>query len=983
MSERMNRGRSGVRCRRNQKRSVHGAMAVGIAAALFAPALSAATLTWDANTSTSGAQDGSGTWNTANTNWWNGAANVTWNNATPDNATFGAVSGNAGVITLGEHITVGTLRLDVPGSGLGYTLAGSGANTLTVSSIVPVTGTISTINTTLAGTGNVNIAGGGSVALTGANTYTGTTTIASGATVIVNSLGNDGETSSSLGAPTGADRTIILGSANSAGIINYVGGATSTDRNVDISNANAGSMILSNGSGKLTWTGNVSGAHSFTLGGDSDGEMRGTLNQPAGNLSKTGYSTWTIASSGTNLVGPSPFLAGGGLTLDFSNLASATNLINSTAGPSLNGVHLKVIGNATTATSQTFASTALGSSAGQSAITLVSQGPAVSLALGNLVRAGAGSTVNFTVPAGSTVTTSRSNSAMTILGGWATVGGNTWAVSAGDGTNAGAISGLTTYSSDPTAAGVDLDVPVGASTLTTNVNSVRFNNNSASMLNLDAGRYVLSGGILVTSNVGANLSTIGGSFPLSSSNGTDLIIFQNNTSAGLTISATVSNSITKSGDGLLTLTGGNGGGITTRINAGTVSVGSPTPLGGNSGTNAVIFPVGSTGTLQLTGTNTFSSSKGITVNGNGIIDVPSGATMSGANSVGGAGNLTKTGAGALVFSSTSSANAFTGALIIKQGTIRITTMGNGGVASGIGAGSADAAKLVLDGGVLQLHTSATGPATTNRLFTVGTGGGTIDNNNATAANAMSFTGWGDIALSGTNTPRTLTLKGANTGSNLLVPSLGDNGTGATSLTKEGAGTWILAGNNSYSGATTVSAGTLVVNAIQSGAGNYSVAGNATLGGEGVITLAASRFISASGTSGNLANIAPGAASAIGVLTVDGGTGVALGNFSNFLVDVGAGASDQLRVQNTLNLSSASDALTINGAADGVTNYVIATYGSLTGTFGVVNNLPPGYTLEYGTGTDSQITLAVVPEPGTIGVMALGALAGLARRRRRL
>lgn len=981
MSERINRGKSVVRHQRKQKRPVRGAMAAGVAAALFAPALSAATLTWDANTITSGAQDGSGTWNSGNTNWWNGAANVSWNNATPDNATFGAASGNAGVITLGENITVGTLRLDVPGSGLGYALAGSGANTLTVSSIVPVTGTISTINTTLAGTGNVSIAGGGSVALLGANTYTGTTTIASGATVGVNSLGNDGETASSLGAPTGANRTLILGSANSAGILNYVGAATSTDRNVDISNANAGSMILSNGSGKLTWTGNVSGAHSFTLGGDSEGELRGTLNQPAGNLSKTGYSTWTIASSGTNLVGPSPFLAGGGLTLDFSNLASATNLINSTAGPSLNGVHLKVIGNATTATSQTFASTALGSSAGQSAITLVSQGPAVSLALGSLNRAGAGSSVNFSIPAGSTVTTSRSNSATTILGGWATVGGNTWAVSAGDGTNAGAISGLTTYSSDPTAAGVDLDVPSGTSTLTANVNSIRFNNSAASTLNLDAGRYVLSGGILVTSDVGANLSTIGGSFSLSSSNGADLIIFQNNTSAGLTISATVANSITKSGDGLLTLTGGNGGGITTRINAGTLSVGSPTPLGGSSGTNAVVFPVGSTGTLQLTGTNTFSSAKGITVNGNGIIEVPSGATMSGANSVGGAGNLTKTGAGALVFSSTNSANTFTGALIIKQGTVRVTTLGNGGVASGIGAGSADPAKLVLDGGVLQLSSTATGPASSNRLFTLGSGGGTIDNNNATAANAMSFTGWGDIALSGSNTPRTLTLKGVNTGSNLLVPSLGDNGTGATSLTKDGAGAWILAGNNSYSGATTVSAGTLVVNAIHSGAGNYSVAGNATLGGDGDIALAASKFISAAGTSGNLANIAPGAASAIGVLTVDGGTGVAFGNFSNLLVDVGAGTSDQLRVQNTLNLSSASDALTINGTADGVTSYVIATYGSLVGTFGVVNNLPPGYTLDYGTGTDSQIVLSV-PEPGFAGVLMLGGLAGLARRRRR-
>ena len=30
----------------------------------------AADLTWDADTATAGAQEGSGTWNTSNTNWW-------------------------------------------------------------------------------------------------------------------------------------------------------------------------------------------------------------------------------------------------------------------------------------------------------------------------------------------------------------------------------------------------------------------------------------------------------------------------------------------------------------------------------------------------------------------------------------------------------------------------------------------------------------------------------------------------------------------------------------------------------------------------------------------------------------------------------------------------------------------------------------------------------------------------------------------------
>lgn len=960
---------------------------VAIAAALAAPSLNAATLTWDADPSVSGAQDGSGEWNTTSTNWWSvsGSNNLSWNSGTPDSAIFGASNGNAGVITLGENITANNVRLDLPGNGLGYILAPSSANTLSVASITPVTGTISAIRTTLAGSGGLTISGGGSVALAGPNTYTGATLISGGAQVSVNTLGNDGETSSSLGAPTGSNRTIILGSNNTAGILNYTGGATSVDRNIDISNANAGSQLLSNGSGKLTWTGNITGAHSFTLGGDGEGEMRGIFTQAAGNLAKTGYSNWTISSSGTNTIGPNGSFSGGSLVLDFSNLASATNLINSTSGPTFNGLHFKIVGNATTATSQTLSGISL-SGGGSSAITLVSQGPAVSLALGNITR-GFATSVNFTIPEGSAVTTSRSNGATTILGGWATYGGNTWAVSAGDSTNAGAITGLTTYSSDLATAGVDLDVPSGTNTISVAPNSIRFNNNAAARLNLGTNLAVASGGILVTSNVGANETVIGSSNALSSGSG-DLVIHQHNTAGGLTIGATITSSFTKTGDGLLTLTGGNGGGITTRINAGTLSVGSPTPLGGNSGTNTIIFSVGSTGTLQFT--SNLNTAKGITVNGNGIVEVVGSgttATLNGANSVGGAGNLTKTGGGSLLFSSTNSANTFTGALIIKQGAVRVTTLGNAGVASGIGAGSADPAKLVLDGGVLQLTATANAPATTNRLFTLGASGGTIENANTTPANSMSFTGWGDIALTGSNAPRTLTLTGTNNGANRLVPSLGDNGSGASSLVKNGAGTWIVEGNNSYSGSTAINAGTLLVNALHNGAGNYTISGGATLGGDnGNITLAASKFISATGTStnaANIANIAPGALSSIGTLTVSGGTGVQMGNFSNLIIDLGAGISDQFRVEQNLNLNSASDSLTFSGTADGVTDYVIATYGNLLGTFATINNLPNGYALDYGSGANSQITLEVVPEPGTAGVLVLGALVGLARRRRRV
>jgi autotransporter-associated beta strand protein len=69
---------------------------------------------------------------------------------------------------------------------------------------------------------------------------------------------------------------------------------------------------------------------------------------------------------------------------------------------------------------------------------------------------------------------------------------------------------------------------------------------------------------------------------------------------------------------------------------------------------------------------------------------------------------------------------------------------------------------------------------------------------------------GAIALSGTNTSRTFTLTGTNTGNNTLTGILGDNGTGPTSLVKSGSGTWVLAGANTYTGGTVVSGGTLTL-----------------------------------------------------------------------------------------------------------------------------------------------------------------------------
>ena len=83
-------------------------------------------LTWDADTGTAGVQDGAGTWSAAGTSWWNGSANVTWNNG---NAVFGVAGAGAHTVTIGTGgVTAGNVKFTA--SAPTYTLAGN--DTLTI-----------------------------------------------------------------------------------------------------------------------------------------------------------------------------------------------------------------------------------------------------------------------------------------------------------------------------------------------------------------------------------------------------------------------------------------------------------------------------------------------------------------------------------------------------------------------------------------------------------------------------------------------------------------------------------------------------------------------------------------------------------------------------------------------------------------------------------------------------------------------------------
>ncbi len=169
-------------------------------------------------------------------------------------------------------------------------------------------------------------------------------------------------------------------------------------------------------------------------------------------------------------------------------------------------------------------------------------------------------------------------------------------------------------------------------------------------------------------------------------------------------------------------------------------------------------------------------------------------TLTGPGSLSGSGGITKNGNGILTVNTL---NHYTGPTTLSGGTLAISSLGDAGAPSSIGAATASASNLVINGGILQL----TGPQTnTNRGLTLGSSGGTLEV--ATATSSMQISG-----------------------------SL----TGSGRLTKTGPGTLILAKANTYSGGTTLSAGTLYLSSALSNASGLGT-GAVTFNG-GTLTMA--------------------------------------------------------------------------------------------------------------------------------------------------
>lgn len=277
--------------------------------------------------------------------------------------------------------------------------------------------------------------------------------------------------------------------------------------------------------------------------------------------------------------------------------------------------------------------------------------------------------------------------------------------------------------------------------------------------------------------------------------------------------------LTKTDTGTLTLTGANTYTGVTTIAEGTVIANTLDASGGSSSLGNAASPVilGSattSGLLIYTG-STATYTRGFTVNaGGGEVDVAtSGETLtiatgnivtsSGLLTIGGAGDtnitsvigagsggLTKTGAGTLTLTG---ANTYTGVTTIAEGTVSVNTLDPSGGSSSLGYASS----AVILGSVGPVFLSYTGNTTTfTRGFTLGANNVEIDV--TTAGETLTISSGNIVTSTGL-----LTIGGAGDTNITSVIGAGSGG-----LTKIGTGTLTLAANNTYTGPTTVSQGTL-------------------------------------------------------------------------------------------------------------------------------------------------------------------------------
>ena len=712
----------------------------------------------------------------------------------------------------------------------------------------------------ITGSGNLTFTNG-NFTINGANTYSGNTTVAgSGADKAVNILLGSGSNLSN-----GTLNFTSLGTA----VINLGGNAQSIQNLVTESTNTGSSMTISNGTLSISGGGDISlggrgGTFTLSLANLSSftaGTASSNFTFQSGNTTGTTTNTLTLSTNGTNTITGRTVLFGrtstGGASTGVAYSANvnlgAVNTINADifkvgstnatsalefqAGLSNPSLTLRSA-NGTGAVGEWIIGELTAESGGRSGLGTVDlQGGTLDALVGNLtVGLNSNSTVNsvswLKISAGNLSAdtirlANKSGSSVGALSGTIYQSGGNVSVDFLEFGQSGSGNSTITAIYELTGGRLEVgDIQVGGGNFTNTSNRTLLISGNATLTNVSGSNLTITG----ASNSASGLMkiNINGNATLLASNG-DIILSSNSSLTG-------SGSLTKNGSGNLILSGTSSFTGATTINQGAVVLGANQNLGAIAGSGNL-----SLGTYTLT-TNASSST-----------------TFSGA--ISGSGGLTKNGTGTLTLTGELS---YTGNTSINTGTVVIGSPSQlgGGIYSGniinsgtliySGTSNQTLSGIISGAGVLTHNASSRLTLTGNNSYSGNTtiNTGTVEIGSAGRLGGGSYSG--NIANSGT-------LIYSGTSNQTLSGII----SGAGVLTHNASSRLTLTGNNSYSGNTTITTGTLEITTTgRLGGGNYS--GNITNSGQFVLGSNSNQTLSGQ-ISGNGAITKNGT----GILTLNG------------------------------------------------------------------------------------------------------------------